>query len=83
MSEHGEPWDNVSTLQGDPNRRHARAIACVNALAGCNPDKLAALLVVVEKVAQMHTHRFDDCICPQCDLPRALVAFKPEPETKK
>jgi hypothetical protein len=68
VKDYGEPWehDNGDVFNEDGKFVYSkvtgfvtqdavsRTVACVNALAGLNPEKLAALIEAVEKYVEAH-----------------------------
>lgn len=86
MSDFGEPWKfdektrTVKTTSGhgpeDRAQQSRRAVACVNALVGMNPDNLRPLLAALEVESACHREkRRISGPCP-CDLCVALAEAK-------
>ena len=89
---HGEPWvqmGNRCTVTDNKDQanyvakfyrltRLHRAVACVNALDGRDPEKLEALLDVVLEMSRCVTDTELNCTCMACRQRRALRAFAPD-----
>lgn len=52
--QHRGGWSYIVDKDGDQHVSKRRTVACVNALAGLHPEKLAALIEAVEKYANAH-----------------------------